>query len=108
MQFDTSKLMVWFDDYFADKAKNIASAFIEKYHAKAEQNPLETMFEVTYSIEGSEFDIGVLMNMACKLVYDKGFCISPLITNKKLLNEDEASDDLEKYWEYTIHIVIFT
>jgi hypothetical protein len=106
--FDTSKLMVWLNDYFADKAKNIALALMKEYHAKAEQSPLETMFEVTYSIEGSEFDIGVLMNMACKLIYDNGYYVSPTITHKKLLNEGEADDDLEKHWEYTIHIVIFT
>ena len=107
MEFDELSLFTWINSLYLEKSKNVAEHIINKYENIVNEDRNKEYVEVTLSLSDCEMDIGMIMNMAFKLIYDKGYTISPKVRKRDLIVDNSDDDINTKEWKFKFIIGIF-
>jgi hypothetical protein len=109
MDFDNQSLLQWIEATYYNKARELAEYLIISYneyvHHTDESDPF---INIKIGLTDSEIDVGTIINMAFKLLYDKGYETGITKSHRRRCDNDIDDEDIfDKKWIYKFDIVVF-
>lgn len=105
MDIDADSLLDWLCNHHLSRSLELAKYVISEFQNAVHENGNVTRVEVGCGLTDNELDVGLIVNIALKMIYDKGYFVYPTLKYRILENNNETCI-LDQRWKYRFQIEI--